>query len=356
MVLRVAGKAFFICFLALLMCVAGVVLQAPIFVARSEPQPMQPILSVTAFTTNSSGYTRPPFHYRQLVSLHGNVSYEGELVPSGLVAIQFESPTDGLLAVRTVPANTTPTLTWPVDITSFYMSDGTGTPSDIFNRNKNAWFQAHIENNDPLHTRTVLFVLTLFDSDSTPFATRWATWTLNPGAEWNIFQSIYIDLSASYGNATACAGIYTDWPKNGGYPYSPGKTVSFGIENLDGSPSQPVDIGYASFRAAFRIPPDAEDETHNFYITAWYIGEYTAITQATFNKEYDMLGDVRFDRSIDIFDIVIMSSAYGSRGGQQKWNPIADIAPEPGPPEYGPNGKVNIFDIVTVTYLYGQTY
>jgi hypothetical protein len=171
-----------------------------------------------------------------------------------------------------------------------------------------------------------------------------------------LFQNIYIDLTASYGNATAYAGIYTDWPKNGGYPYSPGKSDSFGIENFDGSPPQPVDIGYASFRAAFRIPPDAEVETNWFYITAWYTGEYTAITQATFNKEYEMLGDVRFDRSINIFDIVIMSTAYGSRGGQPKWNPSADIAPEPGPPDYGPNGLVNIFDIVTVTYIYGTTY
>jgi hypothetical protein len=58
-------------------------------------------------------------------------------------------------------------------------------------------------------------------------------------------------------------------------------------------------------------------------------------------------GDVNFDDKIDIYDIVFIVSAYGSKPGDTNWTPLADIAP--------PFGTVNIFDIVACSNHYGET-
>lgn len=60
-----------------------------------------------------------------------------------------------------------------------------------------------------------------------------------------------------------------------------------------------------------------------------------------------MRGDVNGDGVINIFDIVLVCSAYGSTPGSPKWNPDCDLAP--------PWNLINIFDVVTVCSLYGQT-
>jgi hypothetical protein len=76
------------------------------------------------------------------------------------------------------------------------------------------------------------------------------------------------------------------------------------------------------------------------------------------NRQYYMetppLGEIDFVRKgndcykVDIFDVVIVASAYGSTGGailDSNWFPGADLVPE--------CCKVDIFDVVTVTGKYG---
>jgi hypothetical protein len=61
-----------------------------------------------------------------------------------------------------------------------------------------------------------------------------------------------------------------------------------------------------------------------------------------------MIGDVNGDRIIDIYDVIAVSTAYDATPGDPNWNPEADVAP--------PFGIIDLFDIVTVTAKYGQTY
>jgi hypothetical protein len=73
--------------------------------------------------------------------------------------------------------------------------------------------------------------------------------------------------------------------------------------------------------------------------------------------ETPVLGEVDFVRKtdgsyrIDIFDVVMAASAYGSQGSgvpDDNWFPGADLAPE--------CCKVDIFDIVTITSVYGVSH
>ena len=59
-----------------------------------------------------------------------------------------------------------------------------------------------------------------------------------------------------------------------------------------------------------------------------------------------MIGDVNGDGKIDIYDVVLVISAYGCKEEDPDWIPDADVAP--------PYGIINIYDVVTVASKYGQ--
>jgi hypothetical protein len=94
-----------------------------------------------------------------------------------------------------------------------------------------------------------------------------------------------------------------------------------------------------------------------FYATDFVAGAGGYLALAA-NRQYYMetppLGEIDFVRKgndcykVDIFDVVIVASAYGSTGGailDSNWFPGADLVPE--------CCKVDIFDVVTVTGKYG---
>jgi hypothetical protein len=58
-------------------------------------------------------------------------------------------------------------------------------------------------------------------------------------------------------------------------------------------------------------------------------------------------GDLNHDGGVDIADIVLASAAYGTREGDANWNPEADVAL--------PHGIVNVYDIMSIVYYYGQS-
>jgi hypothetical protein len=60
-----------------------------------------------------------------------------------------------------------------------------------------------------------------------------------------------------------------------------------------------------------------------------------------------LIGDARFDRRINILDVVAVTAIYGSRSGDPTWDIMSDLAPD---------GKIDVLDVVKVTSRYGQTY
>jgi parallel beta-helix repeat protein len=61
-----------------------------------------------------------------------------------------------------------------------------------------------------------------------------------------------------------------------------------------------------------------------------------------------LLGDVNYDGVVSIIDITILTSAYGSREGNARWIPQADLAL--------PYGLIDIWDVVTCAAHYKQIY
>jgi parallel beta-helix repeat protein len=59
-------------------------------------------------------------------------------------------------------------------------------------------------------------------------------------------------------------------------------------------------------------------------------------------------GDVNLDGIVNIFDLMLGVNAYQSKPGDPNWNPFADLAPI--------FGKIDLFDLVTINYHYGEKY
>jgi hypothetical protein len=74
----------------------------------------------------------------------------------------------------------------------------------------------------------------------------------------------------------------------------------------------------------------------------------TAPSSITWNwAKAKILGDIDGDGVVDIFDIVAITSAYGSREGDSNWNAVADLTQ--------PFGQIDIYDMVTCLSHYGSS-
>jgi hypothetical protein len=304
--------------------------------------PVSSLFIIVTLRTDKTAY-----HYRELVTVYGNVTNNGNLVTDGLVAIQILDPVNVTKLLRTVPANTTPTETWPVEILSFEPVDAGGDPKTIFNRNGWAYFRTRFRSNEIFINREVLLAITLCDSDETYIHFYWMTTIINPGATHEDLVGLWIDDWVSFGQAMAYASLHSDWPSQGGYPYSPGKNTSFSIVNTDNSPEPPPSVGTASYKMSFRLPPDAKLGTFTVRVSTYSGGDKDTNNRGVFYRQYELLGDIVFDGKIDIFDVVKVSTAYGSQGGEPNWEPEADLDPD---------GEISIFDVVIVTTNYGTSY
>lgn len=58
-------------------------------------------------------------------------------------------------------------------------------------------------------------------------------------------------------------------------------------------------------------------------------------------------GDLNCDRIVDIFDVMIPATEYGSQITDQDWNPLADVIQD---------GIIDIFDVVAVAIHYGDSW
>jgi hypothetical protein len=134
-------------------------------------------------------------------------------------------------------------------------------------------------------------------------------------------------------------------------PLTPGAVITvdyYALDNVSGhtlgdNPWQDVTIGSGMY-----------------YATGYFQGvggNFTAKRNPHYYLETPLLGEIDFVweaggyYEITIFDIVKAAGAYGSQGTgipDRNWLPSADLTP--------PSGVVDIFDIVTITSKYGETF
>jgi hypothetical protein len=328
-----------------------------------------------AMTTNLSlGWSLPPpqlavliltdktsYTYRDKVEISGKLWLSGQPV-DGLVAVEIINPNSQSLLVRTASIGT-PATSGIIEIIGVTPCDSVGNPQNTFVRGQHAHVKVTIKNKDELYSHDVLVTVSTYDNDSTPILPEVSMLqgAIAPNGTMQFKPDIYVDSWVSTGSATFHANVYTDWPENGGYPYTTEKSATFNIVSTKGTAStspvyqQPtISESNGFYNVTFRLPPNATYGApfgnYTIHATAFSQGYVTHSTK-TFSREFQLDADVSLVGTsyhrIDILDVVGVTSLYGAKSGDSNWNPQADVQP---------SGKIDILDVVIVTSKYGQKY
>lgn len=142
-------------------------------------------------------------------------------------------------------------------------------------------------------------------------------------------------------------------------------TLSDGLELLPGEPSKkPVSLEYLYPGNSVTINWTLRaDKPGDYVIAVESEGKITGFVPYTYEDRIGgsgnttihvqeasatIPGDVNHDGTVNILDIVAIASIYGCKEGDPNFNPEADLAP--------PYGVINMLDLVTCAYHYGQKY
>jgi hypothetical protein len=162
-------------------------------------------------------------------------------------------------------------------------------------------------------------------------------------------HTVVVD-GVSYNFTTASSSSVTNFAYN-----DTQKLVSFdatgpsdilGFTNI----TMPKDLLLLPTRDAFVVLFDGdaiyytrtENATHYFLYFTYSHSAHKIVIKRT------LIGDLNGDRKVDIYDVVIVATAYDATPADARWNPLADLKE--------PWNKISITDAVMVTRSYGKTW
>ena len=235
---------------------------------------------------------------RETVEISGTLGFDGAPTTKGLVGIEVEN-VGANVTLRAILAGTDPMMPSDVAIISFYLTDAVGNPKSTFLRGEDLGFSITVKNKAAFGTRDVLIAFSLYDSENVIQGFDYAAiYGLNAGLTFGPWVSSFtIPKNASAGNTRAIAAIFSDWPKNNGYPYALESTVNLTImESAYANPptnpvlQQPVENG--TYSLLFTLPSDPNPGLYQIHVCAYINGWYSAV-RATQFQVLDMIAPPR---------------------------------------------------------------
>ncbi|MEM2738736.1 MAG: hypothetical protein QXK93_07120 [Candidatus Bathyarchaeia archaeon] len=283
------------------------------------------------------------------VTVWGNLTLEGYGFRVGLVAIEIDSPLATFI-YRTMQTGPIENPQWEVEITNLYPCDQRGYPKYSFEPGTFAYVKVELINNSNT-SKLVAIAIYLQYSNGVPFAAKIDKSTIPANSPASLQSSFPIPNTAPLGTTWVFASLFTDDPKYGGLPYCPEKNATFLISTTSGSiqasetktnlvENEPP----SSFRFTFNLPKGTSCPFGTYTIFAaakWQ--NYTATTSKTFKVV--IIGDVDGDKDVDMDDVGIAALAYGSKPGNPRWDPRADITKD---------GIIDMDDIGLICLHFGE--
>ncbi|MCZ2808939.1 MAG: hypothetical protein O2V44_06265 [Candidatus Bathyarchaeota archaeon] len=290
----------------------------------------------------------PQYMLAEIVEVQGNLTWDGSLVPDGLVALQIDDPDEGYFILRTLSTGTPPAAGGVIEILEVIPCDSQGNPQQIFTRDAYAHFSVTLRNNDedPMY---VLMCVNLFDAKMVPLhASIQHAGLMEPG-EFSLLFPCMIPEEAALGNATIHISAFNALPTNQGaqaYPYCPEKSAEFTIESpIGAAPSTSYPVG--TYGLTFKLPWTGKLGSYSIYASSNYEGEgisssinFIAIPGSP------LQGDVNWDGIVDIYDAILLGLAFGSSPGEPGWNVRCD---------FNTDDIIDIYDAIILGNNFGKT-
>jgi hypothetical protein len=311
-----------------------------------------------AYSTTLSltvGTDKQVYNIGDAATFTGTVN-NGSAVPDALVLFEVDTPEGNPWIIRTFKTGQTPTGPFAAQLLNVTPTDTLGNPDYTFSPNTLAGFKVNMQNNYGT-SYPVLVSINLFFSDGLPFAEQIVfNETLQAYQSASALATVIIPGNAVLGQAMVYASIFSNYPKNNGFPYSPEQSATFNITS--GIPAQAPQsspqLGNFSLSVPLTSTPSLPIWLGNYMVYAMtQYGAYADSAQTMFTVR--LLGDLTGpngvpDGKVDIKDVNLVAKAYGSFGpnyfysgspASSNWNPVCDLTG----PKGAPDGKVDIRDV-----------
>jgi hypothetical protein len=190
-------------------------------------------------------------------------------------------------------------------------------------------------------------------------------------------STTYIDNGTGYVTITASySGDANNWPSSGNTVLTVFVNTTVGV-NVTVYPTSALELTFANVTAAgfvvanetptVQAPPlpNITGQYYNIKVTATYSGYVTislAYNDSGMSEEREsslrmmqytpLLGDITCDGKVDMKDISLIAKAFGTKPGDARWNPNADVT---GTVAGVPDGKVDMKDISLAAKNFGKT-
>jgi len=133
------------------------------------------------------------------------------------------------------------------------------------------------------------------------------------------------------------------WSCNGNWIYHNNIVDNLGQQSYDDTGNNHWDNGYEGNYWSNYNGTDLDGDGIGDTYLPWEGVDYYPLMNL-----YWIPADIDHDLDVDIFDVVLCASAYGSTPSDPNWNPHCDIAE--------PYGVIDIYDIVMIVGSYGEEY
>ena len=285
----------------------------------------------------------------ETVSITGNLTSDSTPVEDALIAIEVRDPEDIPFTFRTRPTGSLSGGNWPLNFTQLFPSDSQGNPKYSFEKGSFLYIFLTVKNFDTA-SHPVIICITLYDSSGVPIGSWYPiSTTLDANSSKSVFfLATMIPDSAAEGAATIYANAYSDFPKDGGFPYCPEKVVTFQITESETSSkttltSESTSSASGGFELTFKIPSgEAKIGNYTIYASSYY-QETLVTTNVTF--EVILIGDINGDGEVNLLDAIALSKSFGYSEGEANFNPDADL---------NSDKIINILDAIMFSKHFGE--
>jgi len=208
------------------------------------------------------------YNVGEQVTISTSITLDGNPTAS-IAAIEIQNPNGKPYLIRTVATGDLTGKNWRVQILDLYICDSQSTSKTIFNPGTFAYVNLTIKNTDNYNTYPIKAGVYIQSSANTPILAFYPlSMEIGKGQAMSILFSIPIPSDMPEGEAKIFVSLFTDSPKNMGYPYCPEKTATFYIKTT--TPTMPPQPQYSNI--TFNFPKgNITAGDYTIYGTAHYI-------------------------------------------------------------------------------------
>jgi hypothetical protein len=271
-------------------------------------------------------------------------------VSDAIVGVEVRTPSGSPFILRVLPTGSVASQSWLVNFTRFYPCDSNGVPKYSFQPGQSIYLYAEWTNFDSALAHSVQFGVTVYDANSVSVGYQSiASYLLPPGSTYSILDQLTMISASTVGNVTLFASLFSDFPKNGGYPYCPelNATIIIGTatSKIPFELSSGGDYNF-SFKLASSGVPYGNFTVYASTYYNIYHNTYYPSTLVTNNATFHIMivGDINGDGVVNILDAIKLALAFNSVPGNSNWNPNADL---------NGDGVVNILDAIILANNFG---